>query len=73
MLGSPRSSLCSPSFVLGVAIKIPIVCVVLEGGPGTLNVSPTGGWASGSSSVVGESNCPECCDLPPREAVGKRG
>lgn len=24
---------------LGVAIKIPIVCVVLEGGPGTLHVS----------------------------------
>lgn len=25
-----------------MAIKIPIVCVVLEGGPGTLHVSPVG-------------------------------
>ena len=29
-------------FIPGVAIKIPIVCVVLEGGPGTLHVSA--GW-----------------------------
>lgn len=32
----PSGGLCTP---LGVAIKIPIVCVVLEGGPGTLHVS----------------------------------
>lgn len=44
----------APCFILGVAIKIPIVCVVLEGGPGTLNVSPFGDGCLGSSSVVGE-------------------
>ena len=34
---------------LGVAIKIPIVCVVLEGGPGTLHVSTSccAPWGSG--------------------------
>lgn len=32
----PPWALC---FIPGVAIKIPIVCVVLEGGPGTLHVS----------------------------------
>lgn len=32
---------------LGVAIKIPIVCVVLEGGPGTLHVSTAAGGGRG--------------------------
>lgn len=35
----PASLTGALGFVLGVAIKIPIVCVVLEGGPGTLHVS----------------------------------
>lgn len=38
---------------LGVAIKIPIVCVVLEGGPGTLQVSMAG-W---EGACVGPSRC----------------
>lgn len=40
---APASLIQGSCFVLGVAIKIPIVCVVLEGGPGTLHVS-TGLW-----------------------------
>lgn len=39
---------------LGVAIKIPIVCVVLEGGPGTLHVSRSCCASWGSGPVVEE-------------------
>ena len=54
--------LCFPA---GVAIKIPIVCVVLEGGPGTLDVrncscplpaelgGARGRWVGGGSSLPG--------------------
>lgn len=51
----PNGALC---FVLGVAIKIPIVCVVLEGGPGTLHVS-AGRWVGtlGACSHPEHSTC----------------
>lgn len=58
------AALCSPT---GVAIKIPIVCVVLEGGPGTLDVRNCScllpAELKGGGGGRGQAPCPVCCSV----------
>lgn len=73
--GRPEPSVLSWAlcFVLGVAIKIPIACVVLEGGPGTLQVRAGWGWGLWGSSLPAGGATAQSAVPSLRGVVSRRG
>lgn len=73
--GQPEPSVLSWAlcFVLGVAIKIPIACVVLEGGPGTLQVRAGWGWGLWGSSLPAGGTTAQSAVPGLRGVVSRRG